>query len=83
MHDTITPQETMLLRAEIELLMKERQALLKVSGAAASLIAELHSNDLPPAAVEAADLLANSINALPEESLQDALNSVSAKIHQG
>lgn len=83
MHDTITPQETMLLRAEIELLMKERLALLKVSGAAASLIAELRSNDLPPAAVEAAELLAGSINALSEETLQDALNSVSAQIHEG
>jgi hypothetical protein len=58
MHDTITPQETMLLRAEIEMLMKERMALLRVSGAAASLIAELRSNDLPPSAVEAAELLA-------------------------
>lgn len=83
MHDTITPQETTLLRAEIELLMKERQALLKVSGAAASLIAELRSNDLPAAAVEAAELLAGNINALPEETLQDALNAVSAKIHEG
>lgn len=83
MHDTITPQETMLLRAEIELLMKERQSLLKVSGAAASLIAELRSGDLPPTTVEAAELLAGSINALPEETLQDALNAVSAKIHQG
>lgn len=83
MHDTITPQETMLLRAEIELLMKERQALLKVGGAAASLIAELRSKDLPPASVEAAELLAGSINALPEETLQDALNAVNATIHEG
>ena len=83
MHDTINPQETMLLRAEIELLMKERLALLKVSGAAASLIAELRSSDLPPAAVEAAELLAGSINVLSEETLQDALNSVSAQIHEG
>ena len=83
MHDTITPQETTLLRAEIELLMKERQALLKVTGAAASLIAELRSNDLPSAAVEAAELLAANINALPEKTLQDALNAVSAKIHEG
>jgi hypothetical protein len=83
MHDTITPQETMLLRAEIEMLMKERMALLRVSGAAASLIAELRSNDLPPSAVEAAELLAGNINTLPEETLQDALNAVSAKIHEG
>jgi len=63
-------------------LMKERLALLKVSGAAASLIAELRSSDLPPAAVEAAELLAGSINVLSEETLQDALNSVSAQIHE-
>lgn len=83
MHDAITPQETTLLRAEIELLMKERQALLKVSGAAASLIAELHSNDLPDTAVEAAELLAGSINNLPEETLQDALKAVNAQIVEG
>lgn len=83
MHATITPQETMLLRAEIELLMKERQALLKVGGAAASLIAELRSNDLPQAAVEAAELLAENINTLPEETLQDALHAVNATIHEG
>ena len=83
MHDTITPQETMLLRAEIELLMKERQALLRVGGAAASLIAELRSSDIPRGAVEAAELLAGSINSLPEETLQDALNAVNATIHQG
>ena len=80
MHGTINPEETSLLRAEIELLIRERQALLRVGGSAASLIAELHSGDLPPAAVQAADLLAESINALPEETLQDALYSVRAKI---
>lgn len=83
MHNTITPQETMLLRAEIELLMKERLALLKVAGAAASLIAEIRSSDLPKSAVEAAELLAGSINTLPEETLQDALNAISATIHEG
>lgn len=80
MHETINAEEVALLRVELELLMKERQSLLKVSGAAASLIAELRSGDLPVAAVEAADLLAESINALPEETLQDALRSVHARI---
>lgn len=80
MHETINAEEVALLRAELELLMKERQCLLKVSGAAASLIAELRSGDLPVAAVEAADLLAESINALPEETLQDALGAVHARI---
>lgn len=80
MHTTINTEEIALLRAELELLMKERQALLKVAGAAASLIAELRSGDLPTTTVEAADLLAESVNALPEESLQDALNAIHARI---
>lgn len=80
MHTSINAEEIALLRSELELLMKERHALLKVSGAAASLIAELHSGDLPATTVEAADLLAENINALPEETLQDALNAIQARI---
>lgn len=80
MHNTINPQEVSLLRSEIELLMKERQSMLTVAGAAAGLIAELDSHDLPTGAVEAAELLAAQINALSEETLQDALIAVQAKI---
>ena len=32
MHDNINPEEIALLRTEIEMLMKERQSLLKVTG---------------------------------------------------
>ncbi len=56
-----------MLRSELELLMKERYALLKVTGAAAGLVAELDSHDLPQGTVEAADLLASCINTLAEE----------------
>lgn len=80
MQNTINQEEISMLRAELELLMKERQALLKVSGAAAGLVAELDSHDLPLGTEEAAELLASSINCLPEETLQDALNSVHASI---
>jgi len=80
MPNTINAQEVSLLRSEIELLMNERQSMLIVAGAAASLIAELDSHDLPTAAVEAAELLSEGINALPEETLQDALNAVHAQI---
>lgn len=69
-----------MLRAEIELLMKERRSLLKIAGTAASLIAELDSHDLPDAAVQAAELLSESVNSLGEETLQDALSSVHAEI---
>lgn len=78
MHHAINAQEIALLRSEIELLMKERQFMLKVAGAAAGLIAELDSRDLPASAVEAAELLAEGVNALPEETLQDALEAVQA-----
>ncbi len=78
MPHTINAEEVALLRSELELLMKERQSVLMVAGAAAVLIAELDSHDLPEAAVEAADLLAENINALPEETLKDALDAVGA-----
>ncbi|ADQ84702.1 hypothetical protein [Methylovorus sp. MP688] len=80
MHSTINQDEINMLRSELELLMRERHALLKVAGAAAGLIAELDSHDLPQNTVEAAELLATSINSLNEETLQDALTSVHAAI---
>lgn len=67
-----------MLRSELEMLMKERHALLQVTGAAASLIAELDSFDIPNTAIAAAELLAERVNALPEETLQDALSAVEA-----
>ncbi len=75
-------QEIALLREELELLMGERHLLLQIVGAAASLIAGLDSKHLPVGAVEAADLVATHINRLPEETLQDALQAVSAEIEE-
>ena len=80
MQNSINEQEIHMLRSEVEMLMKERQSLLKVAGAAAGLIAELDSHDLPQDTVEAADLLATSVNTLSEETLQDALGAVRAAI---
>ena len=73
-------QEIIMLRRELELLMGERQILLRIAGASAALIACLDSQRLPVGAVESADLVATSINELPEETLQDALDSVRAEI---
>lgn len=73
-------QEITLLRKELEMLMGERQLLLRVAGAAAALIASLDSKRLPVGAVEAADVVATSINQLSEETLLDALTSVHAEI---
>lgn len=73
-------QEIAMLRSELEILMKERQCLLQVAGAAAGFIAELSSFDVPKVAMEAAELLAEGVNALSEETLQDALAAVQAEI---
>ena len=74
--------ESNMLRAELELLMKERENLLIIAGASAGLIAELNTHDLPVRTVEAADLLSTTINKLSEETLQDALNAVHASIER-
>lgn len=73
-------QEIIMLRRELEMLMGERQTLLRVVGSSAALIASLDSKRLPVGAVESADQVATSINALSEETLQDALNAVRAEI---
>lgn len=75
-------QEIALLRREVEMLMGERQLLLQVAGSSAALIASLDSKRLPVGAVEAADMVATTINSLPEETLQDALGSVRAEIEE-
>lgn len=75
-------QEIALLRREIEMLMSERQAILRVVGSSAALIASLDSKRLPVGAVEAADMVATSINSLSEETLQDALSAVNAEIEE-
>lgn len=80
MQNNINQNEINLLRKELELLMRERQSLLRVTGAAAGLIAEMDSHDLPISTVEAADLLSTVINKLSDETLQDALSSVHAEI---
>ncbi len=49
-------------------------------GASAALIASLDSKRLPVGAIEAADMVATSLNQLSEETLQDALSSVHAEI---
>jgi hypothetical protein len=73
-------QEVSMLRAEIEMLMKERQSLLKATGAAAVFIANLDSGTLPEDAYEAAEMLSNCLNDLPEDTLRDALDKVRAEL---
>jgi hypothetical protein len=71
--------EVELLSQEIEMLMNERARLLKVVGAAAVLIANADASKLQPNAVEAAEMLSETLNALSEETLRDALEAVHAE----
>lgn len=80
MPHALKDQEIAMLRSEIELLMKERQSLLRVAGAAAVFVAELDSGKLPKETYEAAELLAEYLNAATEETLHDALEAVRAEI---
>mgnify|MGYP001558644853 FL=1 len=73
-------QEVALLSKEIEMLMNERARLLKVVGAAAVLVANTAAENLPEAAMDAAEMLSETLNALPEETLKDALESVQAEV---
>ncbi|MBI1174861.1 MAG: hypothetical protein GC139_06290 [Sideroxydans sp.] len=79
MADNLNKQEVDMLREELEILMGERNGLLKVAGAAAVLVANTDVRSLPIEAAEAADVLSECVNALPEETLKDALETVHAE----
>lgn len=78
----IRDEEIHILRKEIEILMTERQRLLQVVGAAAVLVANLDSDTLPDEedTIDAAEMLAEQLNGLAEETLKDALESVRAEM---
>ena len=80
MSHTQQEQEASMLQAEIEILMSERQNLLKTTGAAALFIANLDSSKLPEETYAAAEMLSNCLNDLPEETLKDALDKVKAEL---
>ena len=73
-------QEVAMLREEVEMLMQERTRLLKVVGAAAVLIANTDPVSVQVEAMDAAEMLSETLNALPEETLKDALESVRAEV---
>lgn len=66
-----------MLSKEIEILMAERKRLLRVAGAAAQFVAVMNAQKLPQNVATEADILAESVNALPEDTLKDALVSIS------
>ena len=68
-----------MLSKEIEILMAERARLLRVAGAAAQFVAVMNAKKLPENVATEADILAESVNALSEETLKDALNVISTR----
>ena len=75
-----TTEEVSMLRAEIEMLMGEREGLLRTVGAAAVFVAHMDSTTLPEETYTSADVLAHALNALPEESLRDALEIIRPEV---
>ena len=69
-----------MLSEEIELLMSERAKLLRVAGAAAQFVAVMESRSLPEEVATEAEILAESVNDLPEDTLKDALVSISTAV---
>jgi hypothetical protein len=67
---------TFMLSKEIDLLMSERTRLLRVAGAAAQFVAVMESRSLPEKVATEAEILAESVNALPEDTLKDALVAI-------
>lgn len=67
---------TFMLGEEIELLMAERAKLLRVAGAAAQFVAVMESRSLPEKVATEAEILAESVNDLSEDTLKDALVSI-------
>ena len=67
---------TFMLGKELDLLMTERAHLLRVAGAAAQFVALMESAGLPESVATEAELLAESVNALREDTLRDALAAI-------
>ena len=62
-----------MLRSEIEFMMSDRDALLRIAGAAAKFVEKVNIARLPVSAIPLAEAVASSVNQLSEESLQEAL----------
>ena len=80
MLNTQNHQEVAMLRDEVEMLMRERDTLLRVTGAAAAFVAEIDSTSLAEETLQAAEVLAESLNHLSEDTLRESLEAVKAHI---
>jgi hypothetical protein len=69
---------TFMLSEEIEILMAERTKLLRVAGAAAQFVAVMDVRNLPEKVATESEILAESVNALSEDTLKDALSLITS-----
>ena len=76
---TMESTGSFMLSKEVEILMAERARLLRVAGAAAQFVAVMNAKKLPENVATEADILAESVNALSEDTLKDALNVISTR----
>jgi hypothetical protein len=78
---SVSPQNTgtFMLGQEIEIILADREKLLRVAGAAAQFVAVLESEKLSESVATEAEILAECVNALSEDSLRDALASITRK----
>ena len=60
-----------MLRSEIEFMISDRDALLRIAGAAAKFVEKVNIAKLPVSAIPLAEAISSSVNQLSEESLHD------------
>ncbi len=65
-----------MLRSEIEFMVSDRDALLRVAGAAAKFVEKVNITKLPVSAIPLAEALASSVNALSEDTLKESLTAI-------
>lgn len=65
--------ESDMLRSEVEMLMADREKLLRLAGASAKFVEKVNIARLPVSAIPLAEAIASSVNALSEDTLREAL----------
>ncbi len=68
--------EAEMLRGEVEMLMADREKLLRLAGASAKFVEKVNIARLPVSVIPLAEAIASSVNALSEDTLREALLTV-------
>ncbi len=76
MNKTNDMTEAEMLRGEVEMLMAEREKLLRLAGATAKFVEKVNIARLPVSVIPLAEAIASSVNALTEDTLREALLTV-------